>query len=83
MTQSLIFNHHSLPLTNNQNSDEFIYNFIKLCVKLSNVGLNTILLDETVDKDWFKLKITDNYFWRDWYNKNKGNNNYKDIRPLA
>ena len=69
MTACLIFNHHCLPFDSPQRADEAVPDFLKLCIKAQNIGLGTILVDESIDKDWFRLELASRYFWQDWHNK--------------
>jgi hypothetical protein len=65
----LIFNHHSLPFQSIDSADDFIPEFLKICIKCKNVGLSTILLDFSIDPSWFRLELFKGYFWQDWYNR--------------
>lgn len=69
MTACLVFNHHCLPFDSPQRADEAVPDFLKLCIKAQNIGLGTILVDESIDKDWFRLELANRYFWQDWHNK--------------
>jgi hypothetical protein len=71
MTPCLVFNHHSLPFATANDADNAIPNFLKVCIKSQNVGLATIIVDETVDRDWFRLELSEGYFWQDWHRKNQ------------
>ncbi|MDX9963708.1 hypothetical protein [Desulfobacter postgatei] len=69
MTSCLVFNHHSLPFDSPEKVDEAVPDFLKMCLKAKNIGLGTILVDESIDKDWFRLELSGRYFWQDWHNK--------------
>jgi len=69
MTACLVFNHHCLPFDSPQKADEAVPDFLKVCIKAQNIGLGTILVDESLDKDWFRLELASRYFWQDWHNK--------------
>lgn len=68
MTDSLVFNHHSLPFPHRQHAENAIPDFLKICVKAKNAGLRTILVAETTDHTWFRLELAPGYFWQDWHN---------------
>jgi hypothetical protein len=69
VSEVLIFNHHCLPFQSIDSADDSIPEFLKICIKCKNIGLNTILLDFSIDASWFRLELLKGYFWQDWYNK--------------
>ncbi len=69
MSGVLILNHHSLPFQSIDSADEFVPEFLKICIRCKNIGLNTILLDNSIDASWFRLELCEGYFWQDWYNR--------------
>jgi len=71
----LIFNHHSLPFASADLADSAIPEFLKICVRASTLGLSPILLDESMDNRWFRLRLSEGYYWQDWYNQNKNSKN--------
>ncbi len=75
MSAILVFNHHSLPFTNKNEADSTIPEFLKICIKCKNIGLNTILVDDSVDVNWFRLELSDGYYWQDWYTQHNDNAN--------
>lgn len=78
MMDSLVFNHHSLPF-NLRSAVEFsMVDFLKICIQAKNVGLKTILVDEHIDKSWFRLELYPGYCWKDWYSFNK-DGKYRDL----
>lgn len=79
MTDLLVFNHHSLPFSTKAQAEDAIPEFLEICIKCKNIGLNTILVDDTVDGNWFRLKLFENYYWQDWYNTHQKDNAYTDI----
>lgn len=82
MTSGLVFNHHSLPFTAAIDADKTIPDFLRICIKSQNMGFATILVDETVDHDWFRLELAEGYFWQDWYKKNQQGKNRDIIRAF-
>lgn len=71
MSGTLVFNHHSLPFDHHSLADAAIPDFLKVCIEAKNAGLSTILIDELVDKNWFRQELSSGYFFQDWYNKFK------------
>ena len=69
MTAYLVFNHHSLPFDSLEKAEEALPDFFKLCLRAQNIGLDTILVDDAMDKTWFRLELSRQYFWQDWHNK--------------
>ncbi len=69
MSGVLVFNHHSLPFQSIDSADDFIPEFLKICIKCKNIGLSTIFLDCSIDTNWFRLELFKGYFWQDWYKK--------------
>lgn len=82
MTSSLIFNHHSLPFAAASDADRAIPDFLKICITSQNMGFTTIIVDETVDPDWFRLELAKDYFWQDWHGKNQQGENKDIIRAF-
>jgi hypothetical protein len=74
----LIFNHHSLPFQSDSTADDYIPEFLKICIKSKNIGFSTILLDDSIDSNWFRLELSSGYYWQDWYNKHSDEIN-KDL----
>ena len=82
MTSYIVFNHHSLPFDAVEDAEECVPDFLKLCVVAGNLGFSTILVDEHIDSDWFRLELAQNYFWQDWYRKNQMDENRDVIRAF-
>ena len=82
MTDCIVFNHHCLPFTTLDTADNAITNFLKICIKSHNMGFATILVDVTVDRDWFRLQLSAGYFWQDWHEKNIRGENRDIIRAF-
>jgi hypothetical protein len=78
MNQLLVFNHHSLPFDSKDSAFSTIPEFLKICIKASNLGLSTVLVDDSIDKNWFRLQLADDYYWQDWYHQNN-NDQHKDL----
>ena len=79
MTSCLIFNHHSLPFKAVVDADAAIPDFLRICIQSQNIGLNTVLVDEIIDRDWFRLELAQNYFWQDWHAQNQHDNDKRDL----
>lgn len=82
MSQLLVFNHHSLPFHSKKDASNAIPEFLKICIKANNLGLSTLLLDESVDCNWFRLRLADGYYWQDWYNQNNNDQQIDIIRAF-
>ena len=82
MTSCIVFNHHSLPFDAIEDAEECVPNFLKLCLMAGNIGFSTIIIDEHIDSNWFRLELVPNYFWQDWYKKNKTDKNRDVIRSF-
>lgn len=82
MTASLVFNHHSLPCDSIEEADRTISDFLLICIKAKNAGLLTILMEESIDTSWFRLELSQNYFWQDWYRINETASNKEIIRAF-
>ncbi len=74
----LIFNHHSLPFDRSDKAQKAIPEFLKTCIKAKNAGLKTILVAQELDNSWFLLELAPNYFWKNWYDQNKNDDDYRD-----
>lgn len=82
MTSGLVFNHHSLPFDAVENADAYIPEFLRVCIKAQNIGFSTIIVDDSVDSDWFRLELANGYFWQDWHGKNQSGENKDLIRAF-
>ncbi len=82
MTSCIVFNHHSLPFAAIVDADAALPDFLRLCIQSQNIGLATVLVDESVDSDWFRLELAQNYFWQDWHGKNQQGQNRDIIRAF-
>ncbi len=82
MSRFLIFNHHSLPFASKEVAMSSVVNFLKICNKAKNLGLSTILVDESIDKNWFRLQLSPGYFWNDWYLQFNNDENIDIIRTF-
>ena len=69
MTTYMVFNHHCFPFDSQEKAEDALPDFLKLCLRAQNIGLDTILMDDSVDKTWFRLELSSGYFWQDWYKK--------------
>ncbi|HAJ79093.1 MAG TPA: hypothetical protein DCO75_04915 [Fibrobacteres bacterium] len=82
MNQLLVFNHHSLPFNSKEKAFSAIPEFLKICLRANNLGLSTILIDDNVDRNWFRLQLAEGYYWQDWYNQNNNDQNKDLIRAF-
>lgn len=74
MSGSFVFNHHSLPFSTKESADEGVSDFLKICINAKvELGLSTILVAQEVDASWFRVILTEGYYWKDWFNQNKNN----------
>jgi hypothetical protein len=70
----LVFNHHSLPFDSPEQAITAMPEFLKLCIRASNLSLAPVLIDESIDKNWFRLELAKEFYWQNWYKQNqKGN----------
>ena len=69
MTAYMVFNHHSLPFDSQEMAEDALPDFLKLCLRAQSIGFDTIFVDDSMDKGWFRLELSARYFWQDWYNK--------------
>ncbi|MEA3548578.1 MAG: hypothetical protein U9R66_13035 [Thermodesulfobacteriota bacterium] len=79
MTSCIVFNHHSLPFAAVTDADAALSDFLRVCIRSQNVGLAAVLVDESIDSDWFRLELAPDYFWQDWYGQNKHDDDKKDL----
>lgn len=79
MNLPLVFNHHSLPFNSAEDVDREIVNFLKICFRARHIGFSVILVDESVDRTWFRLELAHGYFWKDWHDQNVRDPQYRDI----
>lgn|GEM_PF-695545 len=79
MSRIQVFNHHSLPFDSSSQADEAVPDFLKLCVMTKRLGFDTILIDVTQDKNWFRVELAPRYFFQDWYNKTGKRGTNRDI----
>ncbi len=73
-----LFNHHSLPYSSRAQVNEAMPEFLKLCLGLNRLGLQTFLVDQDQDTHWFQLELAPRYYWRDWYNESLSQGTLKD-----
>ena len=79
MSDTFVFNHHSLPFDSSSGAEKAIPDFLKICIDASvSVGLKTILMDSSIDNNWFRVELAKDFFWQDWFDKNKDNDQFKE-----
>ncbi|VFM99270.1 MAG: hypothetical protein BECKG1743D_GA0114223_104081 [Candidatus Kentron sp. G] len=69
MNNRLVFNHHSLPFPSAAQADAAIPAFLRLALKARHSGFSVVLVDERIDASWFRIKLSEGYFWQDWHNR--------------
>ena len=79
MSHPLVFNHHSLPLNSADDIHSAVSKFLKISLGAHRIGFTVILVDETIDKTWFRLELIKGYFWKDWHNRYSNNPQTKDL----
>ncbi len=79
MTSCLVFNHHSLPFATITDADAALPDFLRICIQSRNVGLAAVLVDEGIDRDWFRLELAPDYFWQDWHGQNQHDDDKRDL----
>lgn len=79
MSNYLVFNHHALPYEQAQQAIDAVPEFLRICVRAQCLGLNVLLVDDSVDASWFRLELAKGLFWQDWYNQNKADDALKDL----
>lgn len=68
MTLALVFNHNSLPCSSVETAQQTVVRFIKLALTCrQRFGFELLLVDTTVDKNWFGIELASDYFWRTWF----------------
>ncbi|CAK8722522.1 hypothetical protein GMJAKD_11740 [Candidatus Electrothrix aarhusensis] len=78
MSHPLVFNHHSLPLTSPEDIHLAIIEFLKICLSTQRIGFTVILVDESIDGDWFRLELVKGCFWQDWYQQHSNDPEYRE-----
>lgn len=79
MSHPLVFNHHSLPLNSADDIHPAVSEFLKISLRVHRIGFTVILVDETIDKAWFRLELLQGYFWKDWHDQQSNNPQTKDL----
>ena len=82
MMGCLVFNHHSLPFEHKDQASVAILDFLKTCIEAQNVGLRTVLVDQTLDESLFRVELAPGYFWQDWYNLSLAEENREAARAF-
>lgn len=79
MSLTLVFNHHALPYPDTTLAEQAIDQFVVLLGRCkTRYGLNLILLDDSLDQNWFGIEVAQGYFWRDWFNTAKQRQEMRD-----
>lgn len=79
MSPCLVFNHHSLPYDRAEHGAEAMGEFLRICIRGHQLGLNFVLVDETVDRNWFRVELAQGYCFQDWHESNKSNEKARDL----
>ncbi len=82
MMDCLIFNHHSLPFDQQASANNALPGFLKTCIQAKNAGLATILVDKSVDQNWFRVELYDGFFFQDWYRIQQTTNSKEELRAF-
>ena len=82
MNDLFVFNHHSLPFSHRGDVETHVPGFLKTCVKGRSIGFHSILVDDTIDTNWFRVELSPGYFWQDWYNEHNNSENIDLIRAF-
>ena len=82
MTDCLVFNHHSLPFDHSDTAERAVPDFLKTCIEAQNAGLRTILVDQAVDRFWYRLELAPGFFWQNWYDRHQDDDNRDIIRAF-
>ncbi|WP_252178013.1 hypothetical protein [Endozoicomonas sp. 4G] len=79
MSQVLVFNHHSLPFDSLSTARSAVPEFIRVTIQCRHYGYNLMLLDESVDPDWFQMQLAPGYVWRNWYDEACSDSDLKEV----
>lgn len=79
VSHPLVFNHHSLPFISADDIHQEIVNFLKICLGAQRIGFSVILVDESIDRTWFRLELARGYFWKNWHDQHVNEPQCKDI----
>jgi hypothetical protein len=71
VTNYLVFNHHSLPFDHRGDAEAAVPDFLKMCIEAQNAGIRIILVDQSIDRSWFRLELAAGYFWKDWHDQHQ------------
>lgn len=79
MNDRAVFNHHCLPFDSPFLAEAAIPDFLRLCFRARNAGLQVILVDETGDPTWFGLELAPGYSWRHWHERHSQSGGNRDL----
>ncbi|WP_347988392.1 hypothetical protein [Methylomonas sp. AM2-LC] len=79
MSLALVFNHHSLPFSNQQEANTGIAEFINTFHKCQQFGYDLLWVDENRINHVFDIELSANYFIRDWFLWAKTQSHYVDL----
>ncbi|WP_153301475.1 hypothetical protein [Endozoicomonas arenosclerae] len=79
MSQVLVFNHHSLPFDSQSSARAAIPEFIQVALRCRGYGYNLMLLDESMDPNWFQVQLAPDYAWRNWYEEARNDSSLKEV----
>jgi hypothetical protein len=71
MSLALVFNHHSLPFSSRRVAADNLPEFMKICLKANIHGYSTVLVDESIDKKWYRIELSPGFFFQDWLQRNR------------
>jgi hypothetical protein len=75
----LVFNHHSLPYNDPEEAVAAMPEFVTLCFKAQGLGLRTIVMEESLDPQWYLVDLAPGYAMRDWFQSAKGDPRQRDV----
>lgn len=75
---NLVFNHHSLPYESPEGAKEAVPEFLNICLRANRLGFPVILMDQSIDENWFRIELAPSYYWQDWYNETGKHDSLRD-----
>lgn len=75
----LVFNHHSLPFDDPTSAAAAMPGFVTLCFKAQNLGLRTIVMEESLDPAWYRIYLAQGYTMQDWFQTTKKDSRQREL----
>jgi len=79
VSDTVVFNHHSLPFPDQESVAGGVTEFIEVALILRRAGKKIILMSPSIDPSWFRIELRPEYHFQDWYNSSKANPKSRDI----